>query len=190
MSARRFLASAGACSVALAGVLGIGLVTATPAHAASGVIGYLRYAHFYPTNLSCMPDDTIEAKNGCLLRGNSVWVYGWALNKHTVPVQEVRFRFSGHAQYRYFDRHNVYHNVVLHRTWYSGKRVANDSRPGVRRKYHLSSSALGFHSHLLTPQYGTFIGRVQVCAYARDHGSAQAWRRVSCKYGKAAPKLR
>lgn len=158
MRARHLAITAGLALAVTAGLTG-------PAGAAAGVDGRIDAVSVRESTSctsSCSYNDVVHVK-------------GWALNKSTIPVQDVRFVVSGTAYYVYAP------SVTTHETRTSKALVSNRCRKDVAAAKHVKSCALGYDATFTT---GTAFlrGRVTVCAQARDHGTSQAWRKIgSCK---------
>lgn len=124
---------------------------ASPADAAAGVKGRLESAAVVNTQPMCCTDTvTLKAK-------------GWAYNQRTAPVQEVFIRFTAARD-----------------TEDSNTFVARKSRPDAKKKFRLHSAKVGFSfsDELIGSWAGARSGTA--CAYARDHNTAQAWRKIGC----------
>jgi hypothetical protein len=157
-------------------------VTATPSQAAAGVIGRLDTASVTTNHYSCFADPTIADKNACLYTTSTVRVKGWALNKSTAPIQDVRAVVTGSRRVQYYDHLDSFHDYyTIGEVLSSGAHYSNQARSDVAKVYHLSSNKVGYSFTYKTPTNGHFEGSTKVCVQARDHGTSQSWRQIACR---------
>ena len=117
---------------------------ATTASAAAGATGHFDVAAAY-----------VSTYNQTALRAG-----GWAFNRHTVPVQEVRvLSYNGSG--------GVFNTTYL---------TANKSRPDVVRAGAATTQYVGFDSTFNLSQVPQ-----NVCVDTHDKGEAGGWVRLGCK---------
>lgn len=145
------------------GALGVACILAwsagTPASAAPGVTGRLEHASIEQNYTTCT--------SGHCYNYFFLVATGWAYNGSTRPSQEVFVRFRS-------DKDNG--GYVASTSAF----VANHSRPAIAKKNHLHTANVGYS---IAQAQGKDLwngGPGLACAYARDRGTAQAWRQAGC----------